>query len=123
MRILRWMFGLMLAAGFATACFGQAQGKSAPAGAAISVASSPAAAGVDLKADGTDWARAAVKKISLNRTPPLFDTDEPAAAEITTADVRCMRSGGKLYVQLGWHDATHDATVLQAAPDAAPEKR
>ena len=123
MRILRWMFGLMLVVGFAAACFAQAQGKSAPAGAAISVASSSATAGADLQANSADWARAAVKKISLNRTPPLFDTDEPANADITTADVRCLRAGGKLYVQLSWHDTTSDAAALEEVPQSAPETR
>src|SRR5512143_1045748 len=123
MRTSRWIFGMMIAASLSVTAFAQAQGKSAPAGAAISVASSSATAGADLQADSANWARAAVKKISLNRTPPLFDTDEPASAEITTADVRSLRTGGKLYVQLSWHDATRDAATLEAVPETAPETR
>ncbi len=123
MRILRWMFGLMFIAGFAVAGFAQAPAKAVPSGASLPATSSHATATAALQANSTDWARVTVKKISLNRTPPLFDTDEPASAEITTADVRCLRAGGKLYVRLSWHDATRDTATLEAVPETAPETR
>ncbi len=123
MRVLRWMFGLMLVVDFTAASLAQAQIKSAAAGANLSVASSTATAATALLGSSADWARAAARKISLHRTPPLFDTDERADAEITTADVRCLRAGGKLYVQLSWRDTSHDAATLPAVPDAAPETR
>ena len=106
MRILFRMFGLILAAEFSVIGFGQAPGRAAPAGADLAVASSSATEKAALQGNGAEWANAASRRIALNRTPPLFDTDEPAAAEITSADVRCIRAGGKLYVQLTWHDAT-----------------
>ena len=123
MRILRWVFGLMLVAELTLAGLAQAQVRPAPAGAALLVSSSTATAGAAMQGNNADWARAVVKKISLNRTPPLFDTDEPAGAEITTADVRCLRAGGKLYVQLSWRDATRDAATLEVVPETAPETR
>jgi ethylbenzene dehydrogenase len=121
MRVLRWIFGLMLVVCFTVATFAQAPVKSAPAGATISVTSSSATGA--LQGSSSDWARVPVKKISLNRTPPLFDTDEPADAEITTANVRCLRASGKLYVQLSWRDTSHDVATLPAVPGAAPETR
>src|SRR6516225_11563292 len=60
-----------------------------------------------LKGSATaEWAEIPAKRISLNRTPPLFDTDEPASPEISTADVRIARTAGKLVVQLSWRDVT-----------------
>jgi hypothetical protein len=123
MRIWRWVFGLMLVAEMTLAGLAQAKVRPAPAGVALFVFSSTATAGAALQGNNADWARAAFKKISLNRTPPLFDTDEPASAEIPTADVRCMRAGGKLFVQLSWHDATRDMASLEAVPETAPETR
>jgi ethylbenzene dehydrogenase len=122
MRILRFL-EVMWLANFTVVSLAQAPVRSAPAGAALSVFSSTATAGAALQANSADWARATVKKISLNRTPPLFDTDEPAAAEISTADVRCLRTGGKLYVQMSWHDTTHDTASLEGVPKTAPETR
>ena len=92
-------------------------------GQSLSVASS--AAGVDtlLKGGPTAWNQIVVKHVALNRTPPLYDTDEPAALEIPSVDVRVARADGKLLVQLSWRDATHDATTLTEAPNTPPETR
>jgi len=69
------------------------------------------------------WTQMPVKHISLNRTPPLYDTDEPAGLEIPTADIRLARTGGKLLIQLTWRDATQDAATLPQVPSTPPETR
>jgi hypothetical protein len=69
------------------------------------------------------WNQIAVKHVALNRTPPLYDTDEPAALEIASVDVRLARVNGKLLVQLIWRDPTHDAITLAEVPNTAPETR
>jgi Ethylbenzene dehydrogenase len=71
----------------------------------------------------SNWKLAPPTKVSLNRTPPLFDTDEPTSPEISSADVRVLRAGGRVFVQLSWHDKTRDATTLEPVPDSPPEKR
>jgi len=76
-----------------------------------------------LNGDPSAWAQIPAKHISLNRTPPLYDTDEPAALEIPAVDVRLARAGGKLLVQLSWRDATRDATTLPEVPNTPPETR
>jgi len=69
------------------------------------------------------WTSIAAKHIGLNRTPPLFDTDEPASLEIATADVRLARAGGKLLVQLTWRDPSANAATLAQVPNTPPETR
>ena len=93
------------------------------AGQALRVSSSSSPAETLLNGSGSAWSQIPAKRISLNRTPPLFDTDEPATLEISTADVRVARAGGKLLVQLSWHDVTHDAATLPQVPNTPPETR
>ena len=93
------------------------------AGQSLSVAASAASADNLLHGGPAAWNRIAVKHVALNRTPPLYDTDEPAAPEISSVDVRVARTGGNLLVQLSWRDSTHDATVLAEVPNTAPETR
>jgi hypothetical protein len=64
-----------------------------------------------------------VKRVALNRTPPLYDTDEAATLEVSSVDVRLARVSGKLLVQLSWRDPTLDATTLSEVPDTPPETR
>src|ERR1035437_3166876 len=92
-------------------------------GQSLSVAAS--AAGIDSLLHGgpTAWSQMAVKHVALNRTPPLYDTDEPAAPEIPSLDVRVARAGGKLLVQLSWRDTTHDAATLAEVPNTPSETR
>jgi len=111
--------GLLLCSG---TMWAQAAAKPA-AGQSLPVIASAVAADSLLNAGPSAWAQVAAKHISLNRTPPLYDTDEPAALEISTADVRLVRTGGKLLVQLTWRDATQDATTLAQVPNTPPETR
>jgi ethylbenzene dehydrogenase len=105
-----------------SAMWEQAQTRPA-AGQSLSVAASSATVNNLLKGGPPIWNQIAVKRISLNRTPPLYDTDEPAGLDIPTVEVRLARAEGKLLVQLNWRDATHDATTLAEAPNAPPETR
>jgi hypothetical protein len=85
--------------------------------------STSAAAATLLAPAAADWKSATVQHLALNRTPPLFDTDEPAAPEIPAVDVRLLRAGGKLLVQMSWRDLSRDSAELEAVPDARPEAR
>jgi hypothetical protein len=93
------------------------------AGQSLSVAASSASAANLLSGGPAAWHQIAVKRIALNRTPPLYDTDEPATLEIPSVDVRVARTGGNLLVQLNWRDPTHDATTLAEVPNTPAETR
>jgi len=122
MQIPRWILVLTVAV---TACVpGRAQTAANPvAGTRLPVASVSASEDAILRGGNARWSQVAAKRIALNRTPPLFDTDEPAALEISTADVRLLRAGGRLYVQLSWQDATRDTATLPTVPGTPPEQR
>ena len=100
----------------------QAEAKPA-AGQSLSVAVSSASADSLLNGGPAVWNQIAVKRVGLNRTPPLYDTDEPATLEIQSVDVRTARAGGKLLVQLSWRDPTRDAITLAEVPKTQPETR
>jgi hypothetical protein len=100
-----------------------AQTGAKPAGQSLSVSASSASADNLLNGGLVEWKQIAVKHVALNRTPPLYDTDEPASPEIPSVDVRVARSGGKLLVQLIWRDTTKDAVTLAEIPNTAPETR
>jgi len=76
-----------------------------------------------LLSSAAPWDQVPPHKIALNRTPPLYDTDEPATPEIATADVRVARASGKLLVQMSWLDATQDSANLPEVPNTPPETR
>jgi complex iron-sulfur molybdoenzyme family reductase subunit gamma len=69
------------------------------------------------------WDQIPAHRISLNRTPPLYDTDESASLEISVLDVRVARAGGKVLVQMSWADSTHDSASLSETPNTPPETR
>ncbi|HME32248.1 MAG TPA: ethylbenzene dehydrogenase-related protein [Terriglobales bacterium] len=107
-------------------CSGGMWGQSAStmaAGQALPVIASSSPAESLLNGGPSEWKQIAAKRIGLNRTPPLYDTDEPAALDIPAVDVRLARAGGKLLVQLNWRDATHDAATLPDVPNTPPETR
>lgn len=123
MRVSRgWTVWLVMAWG-CWSSMGQSPAKLATAGQGLPVAASEATGETLLREQAPYWNQAIAKKVSLNRTPPLYDTDEPATVEIPAVDVRLLRAAGKLYVQLAWRDSTHDAATLQSAPDSPPETR
>jgi hypothetical protein len=92
-------------------------------GQSLSVATSAVGADGLLNGGLAAWNQIAVKRVALNRTPPLYDTDEPALVETSSVDVRLARADGKLLVQLSWRDMTHDAATLPEVPSTAPETR
>jgi complex iron-sulfur molybdoenzyme family reductase subunit gamma len=93
------------------------------AGQSLPVAGSSASVDNLLSGEPAAWNQIAVKRVALNRTPPLYDTDEPATLEIPSVDVRVARTGGNLMVQLSWRDPTHDAITLPEVPNTPPETR
>src|SRR5512144_1200444 len=86
-------------------------------GQSLSVVASSAGTEILLNGGLAAWNHIAVKHVALNRAPPLYDTDEPANPEIPSLDVRAARSGGKLLMQVSWHDPTHDAVRLTGVPN------
>lgn len=92
-------------------------------GQSLSVAASSASADSLLNGGLAAWSQIAVKHVALTRTPPLYDTDEPATLEISIVDVRLARVSKSLLVQLSWRDPTHDATILAEVPNTPPETR
>ena len=82
-----------------------------------------ATAGDLLHAGSAGWNQIKVKRIALNRTPPLYDTDEPDGLDITSVDLRLARTSGNLLVRLSWRDRTHDAVGLAEVPNTPPETR
>lgn len=107
---------------FSSAVWAQAGAKPA-GGQSLPVVASPASPQSLLQGVPAEWNPIAVKHVGLNRTPPLFDTDEPASLEIAAVDVRVARAGGKLLVRLTWRDTTQDAATLAAVPNSPPETR
>jgi Ethylbenzene dehydrogenase len=93
------------------------------AGRSLSVAASSESVDDLLNGGSAAWNQIAVKRVALNRTPPLYDTDESATLEIPSVDVRTARAGGKLLVQLSWRDPTRDATALAEVPNTPAESR
>jgi hypothetical protein len=69
------------------------------------------------------WENIASREVALNQTPPLYDTDPPADAEISSAELRAARAGGKLLVHLAWKDTTDDEAVITVPPATPPERR
>jgi len=120
MRIYRSAFFLTILLVVTTIAAAQA-GK-APAGQTLTVTSLSAPAEALLNGSAS-WDQGPAHRISLNRTPPLYDTDEPASLEIPVLDVRLARAGGKVLVQMSWADPTQDAAALPEVPNTPPETR
>jgi hypothetical protein len=93
------------------------------AGQSLAVATVSTAAEALLRGGPAAWSPIPARRVALNRTPPLYDTDEPAGLEISEVDVRLARSGGRLMVSLAWRDPTRDAVALAAPPGTPPETR
>ncbi len=89
----------------------------------LNAVSSPQPAEVLLDPAAREWQQVAPRRIALNRTPPLYDTDPPASLEIAFVDVRTLRAAGRLFVHLSWRDVTADRTELPVVPETPPEQR
>jgi DMSO reductase family type II enzyme heme b subunit len=62
-----------------------------------------------------EWKPAAPMALSLQRTPPLYPTDAPAAIEVPSVQAQFLHTGAGNFVRLEWSDKTHDTTVLPKA--------
>ena len=78
---------------------------------AVAMAQSP------LEPSAAEWKSAATMSLSLQRTPPLYPTDAPAAIEVPSVQAQFIH-GGENFVRLEWADKTHDTTVLPKAERA-----
>jgi hypothetical protein len=112
------LFGVVLA----TSAIAGAQAGKPSAGQTLHATSLSASADVLLNGSAA-WDQVSVHRISLNRTPPLYDTDEPASLDIPVLDVRVARANGKVLVQMSWADPTHDSAALPEVPNTPPETR
>ncbi len=122
MQIRSWLLGIAGCCLLSASVLAQNSAK--PTGLqSLPVGTWSASADTLLKGDGAAWNRFAPKRVALNRTPPLYDTDEPAPSEIATIDVRCVRTQDKLIVHLAWRDPTQDVASLPEVPNTAPETR
>jgi hypothetical protein len=99
-----------------------AQAGKAPAGQTLNATSLSAT--TDVLVNGSAlWDQVPARRIGLNRTPPLYDTDEPASVEIPVLEVRVVRASGKMLVRMSWADPTHDSASLPEVPNTPPETR
>jgi DMSO reductase family type II enzyme heme b subunit len=65
-----------------------------------------------------DWKSAATVSLSLQRTPPLYPTDAPAAVEIPSVQAQFIHGAVENFVRLEWADKTHDSAALPKAERA-----
>jgi len=93
------------------------------AGQALRVVASTSSAEELLHGGPAAWAQVPARRVGLNRTPPMFETDDLPALDINSTDVKVARTSGKLLVQVTWKDATHDAVTLPEVPNTPPETR
>jgi hypothetical protein len=89
----------------------------------VPAAASQLSADVLLDPVGLAWQHSSARLLALNRTPPLYDTDPPAESEIPAAEVRVIRSGGELLINLSWRDDTPDRAEITPTPGAPPAQR
>ena len=64
------------------------------------------------------WNNVTPVSLALNRTPPLYSTDAPAALEINSVALQVLRSDSGTCLRLQWADPTHDTTALAKAERA-----
>lgn len=71
-----------------------------------------------LDPSAVEWRSAAPMTLSLQRTPPLYPTDAPAAIEVPSVQAQFLHTNAGDFVRLEWLDKTHDTTVLPKAERA-----
>jgi hypothetical protein len=62
-----------------------------------------------LDPSAADWNQATPTRILLNRTPRVYQTEQPFTGKIPGLEARAFRAEGKLVVRLEWDDATKNA--------------
>lgn len=123
MRTLQVMTVIALLAGALVAPSVAAQQTASAANLTLPAATSPLATDILLDPEARAWQQLPVRRLALNRTPPLYDTEPPAGLEIPLLEVRVARVGGSLLVHLSWRDSTPDAATLVEVPATPPEQR
>ncbi len=68
-----------------------------------------------LDPSAAEWKSALPMSLALQRTPPLYPTDAPAAIEIPSVRAQIIHAFSGNFVRLEWADKTHDAAVLPKA--------
>lgn len=89
----------------------------------LPVAASSVSAATLADPEAAAWQGIPVRRLALNRTPPLYDTETPGELEVPQVEVQLARVEGKLLVHLSWRDVTKDAAELSPAPATPPEQR
>lgn len=89
----------------------------------LPVASATVPAETLLDPEAAVWQQFPARRVTLNRTPPLYDTDPPSELVIPALEVRAARAEGKLLLLLRWADATDNSGAVPAAPTTPPEQR
>ena len=84
----------------------------------ISTISVASANGPALDPAAVAWKAVASVSFSLQRTPLLYATDQPAALEISSVQIQMVRASGHVYARLEWQDKTRDTDTLQKAERA-----
>jgi DMSO reductase family type II enzyme heme b subunit len=69
------------------------------------------------------WQSIQARRIALNRTPRIFETEPPSDLEIPEIEVRLVRAGSKLVVRLNWRDASEDSAKIGPPPDVSTDGR
>jgi hypothetical protein len=64
------------------------------------------------------WKAVPPVSLALQRTPPLYSTDAPAALEIQSVQVQLLRGAPVTYVRLEWADSTSESFALEGARKA-----
>ncbi len=94
-----------------------------PASLTLAVAAGPVDARALIDTDDAAWQSIPARRIALNRTPRLYETEPPSDLEIPEIEVRVARAEGKLLVRLNWHDSSEDTAKIAVAPGAPTEGR
>jgi len=70
-----------------------------------------------------EWKNVPAVSLSLQRTPLLFPTDQPATLDIASVEVRMIRGGGKTLARLEWEDKSKDTASFEKAERAWQSER
>ncbi len=125
MRFTRYglIFASLLILSEARGSFGQSAPPGLPPALVLTAQAVAADPGMLMDPNYGAWQSVQAKRMALNRTPRLFDTEPPSELEIPEIEVRLARTGGKLIARLSWRDATEDAAKLTSAPGTPAEGR
>ena len=61
------------------------------------------------------WKTAPAVSLALQRTPPLYSTDQPAGLEISSVQIQLLRASRHVTARLEWHDKSSNGATLAEA--------